>query len=306
MKVKRSQISRERQQELQQHNSVYVISCGLEGCPCQQVTPGCERGFFSLFLQAVYGIAFAYKYRLPYHVNFGNCEYLYSDPAKESRNFWNYYFLQPLPQLPEKREIIFNLFQEVFPLRIWDRQHIKQLNRTVISSLQFTTAVKQVLEKYMPVFQSQKVLGIQIRGTDHKEEVLPVSQKRILKEIDRRIKHYDKLFVATDNHHMIMLLKSRYGEKFFYVEAERSTNEEAVHLNRQIKERYRLGLEVLLDCYCLSLCRYAILMHSNISYAALLFNPQLPYTLLERYLVKQQRLKTLLLYYLDKFGIRKW
>lgn len=306
MKAKRSQISRERQQELQQHNGVYVVSCGLDGCPCQNIMAGCERGFFSLFLQAVYGIAFAYRNRLPYHINFGNCEYLYSDPVKESKNFWNYYFVQPLPQLPQDREIVSNLFHEIYPLRIWDQQHILQLNRTVVSRLQFTAPVKQVMERYMPVFQSQKVLGIQIRGTDHKEEVLPVSQERILKEIDRRIKGYDKLFVATDDHNIIMFLQSRYGEKFFYFEAERSSNEEAVHLNRQIKDRYRLGLEVLLDCYCLSLCSYAMLMQSNISYAALLFNPKLPYTLLERYPVKQKRMKTLLLYYLDKFGIRKW
>lgn len=306
MKAKRSRISPERLKDLQQHNAVYVISCGVEGCPCQNAVPACERGFFSLFLQAVYGIAFAEKNNLPYYINFGNCQYLYSDPAKGERNFWNYYFLQPLPQVPGKSTLVPNLFNEVFPLRIWDRWQIAGMNQAVVSRLQFTDEVKQMLEKHVPAFQNQNVLGVQIRCTDHSNEISPVSITRILKEIDRKIKEHDKLFVATDDSSVILLLKERYGNRLIYHEAERSGNEDAVHLNRSIKDRYRLGLEVLLDCYCLSLCRHAVLMQSNISYAALLFNPNLPYTLLERAEVKYKRAKTLFLYYLDKFGIRKW
>lgn len=306
MGLKRSLISQERLKELQQQNPVYVVSCGLHDCPCGRKEPGCSRGFFSLFIQGIYGIAFAQKHKMPYHINFGNCEYLYSDPARSSPNFWNYYFVQPLSQLKEKSHFVPNLNIEVYPLRIWDQQHIFQMHQNVVSRLQFTDEVKSMLEKRSEAFKNRKVLGVQIRCTDHSGEILPVSLKRILKEIDQQIPEHDNLFVATDDSNVILLLQERYGKKLIYHAVERSENELAVHLNRNIKDRYKLGLEVLVDCYCLSLCRHAILMQSNISYAALLFNPHLTYTLLERAAVRRKRLKTLLLYYLDKFGVRKW
>lgn len=306
MGIKRSLISQERVKELQQQNAVYTVSCGLQDCPCERKDPGCHRGFFSLFIQAVYGIAFAKRINIPYHVNFGNCEYLYSDKNRTSLNFWNYYFIQPLDQVREGTSLVPNLNMEVYPLRIWNKQHIIQLHQNVVSKLRFTDEVNQTLQKHTGFFKNQKVLGVQIRCTDHANEILPVSLKRILKTIDKEIREHDYLFVATDDSTIISLLKKRYGEKLINHPAERSENKLAVHLNSNIKDRYKLGLEVLLDCYCLSLCRNAILMQSNISYAALLFNPYLSYTLLERAAVKRKKLKTLFLFYLDNFGIRKW
>ena len=306
MKGKRSLIAPHRLKELHKRDGVYVISCGTDDCPCGRVDPGCERGFFSLFIQVVYGIAFAEKNKLPYHVNFGNCEYRYSDPTQGSINFWNYYFLQPLPGIPEKSQLVFNLFNEVYPLRIWNHRHFIEMHQQVVSQLQFSNEVDKVLKKYAERIKGQNVLGVQIRGTDHSEEVVPVSLKRILKKIDLKINTHDKLFVSTDDERVLLLLKNRYGSKLIYNEVVRSGSEIAVHSDRTIKDRYRLGLEVLADCYCLSLCRNAILLHSNISYAALLFNPYLPYTLLERAEERRKRLKTLILFYLDKFGIRKW
>jgi hypothetical protein len=306
MGLKRSLISQEKSRELQQEHAVYIISCGLHDCPCGRTEPGCDRGFFSLFIQAVYGIAFAQKNNMPYHINFGNCEYLYSDPARKSLNFWDYYFLQPLPQLGKRNKPVLNYHIEVYPLRIWNQQHFLHMHQNVVSRLKFREEVKRKLKKHAEVFKNRQVLGVQIRRTDHSGEILPVSLKRILEKVDQKIPDYDNLFVATDDSHIISLLQKRYGEKLLYHSAERSEDEQAVHLNRGIEDRYKLGLEVLVDCYCLSLCRHAILLQSNISYATLLFNPHLPYTLLERAAVKGKRLKTLFLYYLDKFGIRKW
>ena len=73
----------------------------------------------------------------------------------------------------------------------------------------------------------------------------------------------------------------------------------------QHKDRYRLGLEVLADCYTLSACQGAILTHSNVSYGALLLNPNLPYNLLETSASQKSRQKTNFLYTLDRLGIRK-
>lgn len=303
----RGLISRGRLKELQLPNSVYIITfCGIDGCTCKEAEKGCSRGFFSLFLQAVNGIAFAERNGLPYYVSFGNRKSLYSDPGKEEQNFWNYYFNQPIPLLSEEVKQVNNLNIEVHPLRIWSKKHFLYLHREVVKNLRFQNDVQEILEANRNVFVKNKVLGVQIRCTDHATEVQPVCLERIFEEIAKQITEFDKLFVATDNNFVISSLQERYGEKLVCHAAERSDNDMAVHLNSSIKDRYKLGLDVLVDCYCLSLCKQVILVHSNISYAALLFNPELPYTLLERPKEKRKRLKTLFLYNLDRFGIRKW
>lgn len=285
---------------------MYTVVCEVEGCSCNEGDKICERGFFSLFIQAVYGIRFASKIGVPYYIDFGSRKYLYSDPDKEDQNFWNYYFHQPLSRISKESKAVPNLNIETYPLRIWDRSHFLQLNKEVVSRLQFKENVLKVLEEKKRTFKRYKVLGVQIRCTDHAVEILPVRLKEILKEIEKKIDRYDKLFVATDDSKVIFLLQKRFGSKLIFNEATRSGNEVAVHMNRETRNRYKLGLEVLVDCYCLSLCKHAILLQSNISYAALLFNPLLSFTLLERAKVRRKRLKTLFLFYLNKFGIRKW
>jgi hypothetical protein len=304
MREKRSLIKPERLQELKAEGSVYTITCSVTGCPCDMTTPGCERGFFSLFVQAIYGIDFAQRLEMPYYVDFGNCRYQYTDAKKEDGNFWNYYFEQPLTDRPDKAVI--NSFYEVFPLRIWNKKHIKYLYNEVVKHLQFKQDVREILDVKKSIFDKKNILGIQIRCTDHADEILPVKLAAYFKAIDSKLDKYDKLFVATDDSKIIELLQERYGDKLLYNPVVRSINDLAVHTNPEIKDRYQLGLDVLVDCYCLSLCKSAILVHSNISYAALLFNPDLPHVLLERGRVKQNRLKTLLLYHLNELGIRKW
>ena len=307
MKAKRSFISPERLKDLQKRNGIYSISfCGTDGCTCREVETMCSRGFFSLFIQAVYGIEFSKRNRIPYYVDYGSRKSCYSDPSKMDQNFWNYYFEQPFPRLENDSQSIPALDKEVHPLRIWSRKHFRYLHREVVSKLHFKNEVEEILQQKRADFTRSSVLGVQIRCTDHATEVQAVGLEKILNEISKKMASYDKLFVATDDSGVLHLLKQRYGSKLMYNEAVRSENELAVHSVRSIGDRYKVGLEVLVDCYCLSLCRGTLLLHSNISYAALLFNPNLPYTLLERAKERRKRLKTLFLYYLNQFGIRKW
>lgn len=306
-KPKRSIITTERAIRLCQQEGVYVVSCCLENCFCGKNRNYCERGFFSLFIQAVYGIEFAKRVNLPWFIDYGNGTYLYSDARRKENNFWNYYFEQSTNALFETGEVIRNTLFEVYPLRIWSKRHLKYLNQVAVKELRFKEDTRTFLQSSEKEFDGRKVLGVQIRLTDHAGEVLPVSLEAFTKEIDKRIKCFDKLFVATDDSSIIKSLLQRYGEEnVIYNDVIRSDTDDAVHLNLAITDRYKLGLDVLSDCYCLTLCSHAILVHSNISYAALLFNPELPYTLLERPVVKLKRFKTLLLYYLDYFKIRRW
>ncbi len=79
----------------------------------------------------------------------------------------------------------------------------------------------------------------------------------------------------------------------------RSNNDEAIHTNMIHENRYQLGFDAILDCYCLSLCDKTILKHANLSYSSLLFNSSQLYIFLETQKSKLKRLKTLFLDHLD-------
>lgn len=304
---KRSIIAAERLRQLKADGVIYEISCAISGCPCGMPENGCGRGFFSLFIQAVYGIKFAGHLQIPYTVNFGNSSYPYSDPDNMgSNNFWNYYFQQPIPDAGGEGSIVSNLFIEVYPLRIWSKAFFRNIHRSVIQKLKYQPEVKAILDDTKKRFEGYHVLGVHFRGTDHPGEIPPVGLEKYLAEVDRRIKHVDKLFLATDEQYIVDLFSDKYGDKLIINEVVRSMSHEAVHANLQISDRYQLGVDALVDCYSLSLCTSAILTHSNLSYAALFFNPELKYKLMERWQPKVKRFKTLILYYLDKWGIRKW
>jgi hypothetical protein len=284
-------ISEDKLRKLEQ-SGVYTICCKVDDCPCENKSSVCPRGFFSLFIQAIYGIELATHYGASYYVDFGNCTYLYSDPKSIDQNFWNYYFQQPTISPSLTNRLVPNSFAEVYPLRIWKRQHLVKMNQKVVSKLLFKDELERKLEQKRTFFRQYKVLGVQIRRTDHGNEVAQISLNEIFKKIKDRIRDFDYLFVATDDQNVFRHLETVHGAKLIPNEVVRSENNKAVHSNLEIKDRYNLGEQVLIDCYCLSLCAHSILIQSNISYAALLFNPDLPYTLLERgnYFQKFKRL----------------
>jgi hypothetical protein len=150
-----------------------------------------------------------------------------------------------------------------------------------------------------------KTLGVHIRGSDHSQEVPAVHLDSYLKLL-RNSKDFDKFFIATDDNRVLNYLIKEFGEdRLIYQNAVRSDSLEGVHTDFSFKDRYRLGLEVLADCYALSVCRKTLLVHSNVSYGALLLNPELPYQLLETKGSLFKRWKTTIIYLLDRWSMRR-
>lgn len=299
---KRSIVFPERANELSK-GDVYVITCGIAGCPCGQ-SETCERGFFSLFIQAVYGIDFAQRNTIPYHIDFGNITYCYSDPLQEDPNWWNYYFEQPIPEKPEHSMAVINRFHELYPIPIWDRSHLRRMHHHV-QHLIFQKDAGDYITRAREMIRPDS-LGVHVRRTDHPESIFPVRLEDYYKVIDKQIDRFDMLFLSTDDDRVVEEFRKRYGSFVHVNDVMRSSDTGAVHRNFEYTRRRQLGLEVLADCLCLASCKKLILTFSNVSYAALLFNPEIPYTLLERPRTTWRRYKTLIVYYLDKWGIRKW
>lgn len=264
------------------------------------------RGFFSLFLQAVYGIGFAQKYDLSYYVDFSNFEYAYSrsEDQKEGRNFWEYFFNQSIVKNTDKK--ILNRQIEVFPLRIWNRNHFRTLNKIVETGLDFNKVFKKEVNEIKNRISKFKTLGIHIRKTDHFLEFSPAGDARYIRKIRKKFSSYDKIFVATDDREVLEKLKKEFSPKIIAHDFIRSHGENPIHNNEAYKDGPRLAKEALLDCISLSVCEELILSPSNLSYAAMVFNPELKYTIVESKEARLSRLKTLMSYHLDNLGLRKW
>ena len=304
--MKRNKLHPHRKEQLRD-DCVYVVTCAIQDCPCDGRYKNCGRGFFSLFLQVINGIDFATRHNIHYHVDFGNCIYRYSDKRFNTNNFWNYYFEQPIQQLEHSQSrVVINQFNEVYPLRIWHRSYIKYINKYIVENVRFRSEVEQFLQSSMRKLEGKKTLGMHVRLTDHKDEIAPVNYSLYLRALKRYAKKFDQLFIATDDQRFLEQARALYGTKIICNDVIRSENEEAVHSNTLFEDRYKLGLDVLADCYCLSKCDKQVLVSSNVSYVALLFNPDANYRLLERPKEKIRRWKTTALYLLDKWGIRKW
>ena len=94
---KRNVITKDRRRVLQEPGVIYTVRCPGTQCDCAHFGAECRRGFFSLWIQAVYGMCFAADLGIPCSINFDDKPYLYSHPEKYKGdlNFWNYYYLQP-------------------------------------------------------------------------------------------------------------------------------------------------------------------------------------------------------------------
>jgi len=304
---KRSLLSSDRLKQLKQKNAKYIVTCHKDEFFCENHPDGkCTRGFFSLFLQVVYGIGFAKRHGLPLYVDFGNLNYPYSqsDGNNASNNFWEALVSQP--SLKETDKPVVNKQFEVYPLRIWNRNHLRQLNELMRSGIEFNLALKAKINEIKIKMAKVKTLGIHFRKTDHFLEVRPASDAAFFRQIVKKILAFDQLFVATDDSDLLVKLEEKFPGKILAYDCVRSTGSLSVHLNEAHKDGLLLAKEALLDCITLSYCDELILSPSNLSYAALVFNPEVKYTIVESKAATWNRLKTLLAFHLDRLGIRKW
>jgi hypothetical protein len=113
------------------------------------------------------------------------------------------------------------------------------------------------------------VLGIQIRGTDKKNEIPPIPNDVIVKTIREFIKKQSikKIFLSTDDINYVNLLTYEFGDIIFYNKKNTiSYDGNPIHFSN---EKESLNREVLTDVYVLSTCEHLIYCFSNVSFLAL-------------------------------------
>ena len=113
----------------------------------------------------------------------------------------------------------------------------------------------------------EDTLGIQIRGTDKKQELPEIQIQSIFDSIDKVDKH--KIFVATDDKYYLDGLLNRYGERIVYDNSlQISSGSESIHHN--CLNRSHINEEVLSSVYLLSNCSHFLYSFSNVSLLSLI------------------------------------
>jgi hypothetical protein len=248
---------------------------------------------------------FAERFQIPVYVDFGNVRYSYSMPAWNQgiANFWDRYIDQTRPENGNK---VLNLKIENYPLRIWDRNLLREFNRHFCLAIRFKEILDEKLKEIQKSFLRKNLLGIHIRRTDHSNEVPPADLSGYWKAVEKMEKSHDQLFLATDDLQILNTFRERFGDRLITNPVTRSQGSKSIHGSFSANSEIDLAMEAMIDCFSLSQCTRVILSPSNFSYAALIMNPELEYVLIESSAARWNRRKTSLLYYLDKWGIRRW
>jgi hypothetical protein len=135
--------------------------------------------------------------------------------------------------------------------------------------------ILKIKDEYLDKFNRKKLelgidedtLGIQIRGTDKKQELPEIQIESIFDSIDKVNKQ--KIFVSTDDKYYLDGLLNRYGERIVYDNSlQISSGSESIHHN--CLNRSQINEEVLSSVYLLSECSHFLYSFSNVSLLALI------------------------------------
>ena len=135
--------------------------------------------------------------------------------------------------------------------------------------------ILKIKNEYLNKFENKKIdlgidedtLGVQIRGTDKKQELPEIQIESIFNLIDSTKKQ--KIFVATDDKYYLNCLLNRYGERIIYDDSlQISSGSQSIHHN--CSNRSQVNEEVLSSVYLLSKCSHFLYSFSNVSLLALI------------------------------------
>ena len=164
-------------------------------------------------------------------------------------------------------------------------EHRKQINDYIEKYVKIREEISNKIDSFADKYFTKNVLGVHIRGTDKKsesvhgqrpfvtiEDYLIIIQEYIEKNSDAVI------FVASDNNEAIKRIFQRFPDNriIVYNCTRMSAYSSTVPIHLSPYRGPTAGEEALIDCILLSRCSHLICTDSNLSAAALYFNPEMP------------------------------
>lgn len=236
--------------------------------------------------------------QLKFVVDMQNYPTLYKedDAVDGVTNQWEYYFWQPskiqISDLEKYGHIIYasNGFKSgsipiyagvQAPKKFPTPAVVDEINEKYIPNIPFTDTTVNYINEGRGCLENQKVLGIHLRGTDMITDPIHPNPFTISDLIDFIKKNnlnekYDKFFVCGDTEKYVDIIKESFPDKIIALDALRATDniETGIHKqkNSRYRNKYKMGLEVIKDMMWLAMCEGLICGHSNVEYAAIVYN----------------------------------
>jgi hypothetical protein len=158
------------------------------------------------------------------------------------------------------------------PHELANLSDLKMRNKILNSILKIKKEyIEQFEEVYSQLGINNKTLGIQIRGTDKKNELPEINVYTVIKIIDEYLNsgQVNNIFLCTDDKKYLDVLLDKYGEIIIYDKTLTiSNNSQSLH--HHTSNRTKINQEVLSSVYLLSKCNYFLYSFSNVSFLALI------------------------------------
>lgn len=244
-----------------------------------------EVGLFSIYLQVLGALAVSKILKSSLRIRSDRGSYFTN--KRPEAGWWNYYFENDI-YLPEhqkcERMINIETTKEAAKLthlgNAMPRRQAYQLTRL----LKLKPDVLDMIDTFAyDHFSGKTTIGVHYRGTDKVNNISPEADRVSYTKIYEMIRIQNSramVFVATDEQNFIDFMKDRLGDRVFSINAQRSTDDLPIH--HQIErvganfDRYKIGLEAIMDCYLLARTNLLIRTDSNLSRISMHLNPSLP------------------------------
>lgn len=236
-----------------------------------------DLGFFAMFRYWLEYLYFADVCGYTPVIEVGS-DFAYSDGVY-SANAFEDYFVQPRISLQEAKKSSNVIFSSIdhrnmvsliltgrFSHYYFNKRYLYLMSKVVQKYIKFNDRTTRYINSGIESLglTKFKVLGVHVRGTDFRKQYTnhPVylHEEEVFEEIDKIIKNYDKLFLATDDNRVLKSFKDKYEKEVlcYYSDVMRGDKNTSVIFIKNEKERinnnYLLGLEVIRDMYTLSMC----------------------------------------------------
>ena len=259
---------------------IVLIACSFSRMFPQQKfvigTVSANSGFFSHFLGVINGLLYCDKNNKIPVIDFSKAaggEFLYAkyEALTDIDNPWEYYF-EPASDLHyEPGDEVYHGYgvQEINIGYNHPESYNPELRFACNAMIKKYITIKpritlKINHFYHMNMQNRVTIGIHLRGTDKYIEVQPVDPMIILQKanhIAKVVGYNCQFFIATDEEKLLTLAQSTLQGKVIYYCSGLS--------------RVRLGEEILIEAYLLSLCHIFIHTLTNISQAVSYLSPTL-------------------------------
>ncbi|MGZ4074549.1 MAG: hypothetical protein ACXVDZ_13615 [Bacteroidia bacterium] len=159
----------------------------------------------------------------------------------------------------------------------------KLINEYIIPRPELTEEVDLFIKKH---FDSKKILGIHYRNTDKVTEAPFVSYENVLVNINHCLEKFDyleKIFITSDDEEFIKFMKNSELSSMLYFREDSFRSNDGIPIHdRKDVDKYEINRDAVVNMLILSKCSFIIKTSSFLSSFSLLFNPSLPYIMLNK------------------------